>query len=51
VIIYPEEENSQVVKARRTPKYLMGLVNGAWIISYSWIIHSIVRNRLQREEE
>ena len=32
-------------------KYLQALTEGKWIISYKWIVHSLVAKKLLNEED
>lgn len=39
LIVYPETESGGVIRAKRTVKYLQGMINGIWILSYTWVVH------------
>ena len=34
VIVYPQHDRDTVIQAKRTLKYLHGLIQGCWIVSY-----------------
>lgn len=34
IIVYPNQDRGNVIQAKRTLKYLHGLIQGCWIVSY-----------------
>lgn len=51
MIIYPSIESKNVVQAKRTVKYVLGVIKGIWIVSFKWVINSILNEEVQNEDD
>jgi len=49
MVIYPSVDTQEVIQAKRTVKYVLGVIKGIWIVSFKWIIDSIINDGIQSE--
>lgn len=51
LIVQPTTDSNGKMIAKRTVKYLKALLQGAHVVHYSWILDSIVNNKIVRESD
>jgi BRCA1 C Terminus (BRCT) domain len=49
LVVYPIKDEDGNIRAKRNIKYLKALLQGAYIVSYNWVLDSIVANEIKDE--
>lgn len=49
LVVYPVKDEEGNVRAKRSVKYLKALLQGVYIVSYSWVLDSVVEGQIKDE--